>query len=171
MGYSKDIMSYWAAREFWLLRRAFLGGVKVPTPARQIDNMFTLQFLGKGLTPAPLLKDCKLEYPKRIFKKVIDQIFTLYRVFIIHGDLSAFNILLHDGEPWIIDFPQAIDFASRVVRHKVLERNRSILMRDIQNIVNFFSRFGIKADVEEIYNECTSQISPQDKFNPRHYKR
>jgi RIO kinase 1 len=165
-GFSKDIMSYWASREFWILDRAFRAGVNVPTPARQIDNMFTARFIGEEGQAAPLLKDASIEYPNRLFDMIIDQIFTLYRAFIIHGDLSGYNILYYDEKSWIIDFPQAIDFASRPGRHRVLREGRPILLRDITNIVRFFKRFGIKADPESLCEEAMEQVGLHDRFTP-----
>ncbi len=167
VGFSTDIMSYWAAREFWILERAFRAGVRVPAPARHCDIMFTARFLGDDHLPAPLLKDSHVEYPQRTFDNIIEQIFCLYRAFIIHGDLSAFNIIMYQNEPWIIDLPQAIDFASRPGRHAVLKRGRSILLRDIQNIINFFRRYGIRAEAEELRDECMGQISINDRFDPK----
>lgn len=166
-GFSKDIMSYWASREFWILDRAFTAGIKVPTPARHMDNMFTARFLGDNGTPAPLLKDSVIEHPKRLFDSIINSIFALYRTFIIHGDLSAFNILLFQSEPWIIDFPQAIDFASRVGRHQTLTAGRPILRRDITNIIQFFQRYGITGDPEALCEECMEQVDLHDHFDPK----
>lgn len=167
VGFSLDVMSHWAAREFWVLDRAFRAGVRVPTPARLSDNMFTARFLGEDRTPAPLLKDAQIEYPKRVFDEIIQQIFRLYQAFIIHGDLSAFNVMMFEEKPWIIDFPQAIDFASRMARHKTLERGRLILLRDIQNIIKYFRRFGIRANAEELCDECMSQVGLHDRFDPK----
>ncbi len=164
VGYSRDIMAYWSAREFWILDRAFRAGVNVPTPARHSDNMFTARFLGEDLKAAPLLKDVDIQHPKRIFDKIIEQVFTLYRVFLIHGDLSAFNVLIFQDEPWIIDFPQAIDFASRLGRHRVTARGRPILLRDIQNICKFFSRFGVASDAESICDECIAQVGESERL-------
>ncbi len=170
-GFSKDIMSYWAAREFWILDRAFRAGVKVPTPARHIDNMFTARFLGDNGIAAPLLKDATVEHPQRIFGEIIESIFTLYRVFIIHGDLSGYNILFLNQEPWIIDFPQAIDFASRPGRHQTLKKGRSILLRDITNITRFFQSYGISADPVALCDECMDQIGEHDRFDPKLFVR
>jgi RIO kinase 1 len=167
VGFSKDIMSYWASREFWILERAFRAGIKVPTPARHIDNMFTARFLGNNGAPAPLLKDAVIEYPQRVYDDIIESIFALYRVFIIHGDLSGYNILLFNNEPWIIDFPQAIDFASRVGRHRTLAQGQSILLRDITNVVRFFHRYGMTADPEALCAECMEQVTESDSFDPK----
>ncbi len=171
VGYSKDIMSYWASREFWILDRVFRAGGKVPTPARHIDNMFTARFLGENGTPAPLLKDVVIEHPKRIFDSIMDQIFTVYRAFIIHGDLSPFNILFFQNEPWIIDFPQAIDFASRPNRHKALREGHPILLRDITNIVKFFERHSISAEAEALCDECMEQVDFNDRLDKKTFVR
>ncbi|MFX1562793.1 MAG: RIO1 family regulatory kinase/ATPase [Promethearchaeota archaeon] len=171
LGYAQDVVSYWAAREYWILDRAFRAGVKVPTPARHSDHMFTARFLGEDRVPAPLLKDSKVEYPKRTFDCIIEQIFKLYRTYLIHGDLSPFNILMHKEEPWIIDFPQAIDFASRLGRHQTLKSGRSILLRDLRNVVKYFQHFGITADPETLLEECMSQVGLHDRFDKRKLRR
>ncbi|MHA2406317.1 MAG: RIO1 family regulatory kinase/ATPase domain-containing protein [Candidatus Hermodarchaeia archaeon] len=167
VGFSKDVMSYWAAREFWILDRAFRAGVKVPTPARHTDNMFTARFLGDNGTAAPLLKDVDIEHPKRIYDEIIESVFALYRAFIIHGDLSGYNILFFNNEPWMIDFPQAVDFASRMARHRTLKDGRTILLRDITNIVRLFQQYGIVADPESLCDECMEQVSESDSFDPK----
>ncbi len=165
IGYAQDIVSYWAAREYWILDRAFHAGVRVPTPARHSDHMFTARFLGDDRIPAPLLKDSNVEYPKRTFDIIINQIFMLYRAFLIHGDLSPFNIVMYKDEPWFIDFPQAIDFSSRMGRLQTLEKGRKILLRDIQNVVRYFQRYGITADSETLTEECMCQVGLHDRFD------
>ncbi len=62
----------------------------------------------------------------------------------VHGDLSEYNILLHDG-PVVIDWSQA-----------TVKRNRmslELLRRDINNITNYFRKKG-GVDVE----------NPEEKF-------
>lgn len=56
----------------------------------------------------------------------------------VHGDLSEYNILLHDG-PVVIDWSQA-----------TVRRNRmslELLRRDITNVSNYFRKKGV--DVED----------------------
>jgi len=44
IGYGPDRMTVIAAREFTILNKAYKAGVPVPTPARRVDNMFTMRF-------------------------------------------------------------------------------------------------------------------------------
>jgi RIO kinase 1 len=53
---------------------------------------------------------------------------------IIHGDLSEFNILLSADGPVIIDLPQAVDAAGN-------NHARRLLLRDVDNLRDFFGRF------------------------------
>ncbi len=46
IGYALDRVGAIAAREFTILQKAYRAGVPVPTPARRVDNMFTMRFLG-----------------------------------------------------------------------------------------------------------------------------
>lgn len=41
-------------------------------------------------------------------QSVVVGVEALARAGVVHGDLSAFNILVHDGAPWLIDFSVSI---------------------------------------------------------------
>ena len=53
---------------------------------------------------------------------------------VIHADLSEFNILLAADGPVIIDLPQAVDAAGN-------NHAPRMLIRDVENLRNFFGRF------------------------------
>ena len=67
----------------------------------------------------------------------------LYQQGLVHGDLSAFNILNYKNKPFIIDFSQGT-----VVK---TPNSEELLRRDIKNVLQFFRKLGINADVEETF--------------------
>lgn len=70
IGYALDKMGVIAAREFTILQKAYRAGIPVPTPARRVDNMFTMRFLGDSCR-APRLKDMNLEQPHMVAEQAI----------------------------------------------------------------------------------------------------
>ncbi|MHA7837288.1 MAG: RIO1 family regulatory kinase/ATPase domain-containing protein, partial [bacterium] len=52
----------------------------------------------------------------------------------IHGDLSEFNVLMGADGPVVIDFPQSVDAARN-------PSARKLLLRDVENLERFLSRF------------------------------
>lgn len=60
---------------------------------------------------------------------------------LIHGDLSAYNVLVHKGQPYIIDLPQAVDAA-------VHAGAAELFTRDVRNLTRHFARYGIPDDGE-----------------------
>jgi RIO kinase 1 len=62
---------------------------------------------------------------------------------LIHGDLSAYNVLYWRGEIKIIDFPQAVDprFNSQAL---------PLLQRDVDRVCEYAARFGVEADAARI---------------------
>ena len=54
----------------------------------------------------------------------------------VQGDLLAFNVLMWEGSPCIIDFPQAVD--PRFNQHAF-----DLLTRDVTNLCRYFARFGV----------------------------
>lgn len=67
-------------------------------------------------------------------------------VTIVHGDLSPYNVLYYRDRVVVIDFPQA----SNPMRNP---NAQALLLRDIRSICTFFSKLGVSADPEDIFNE------------------
>ncbi len=149
IGYAVDRMGAIAAREFTILQKAYKAGVPVPTPARRVDNMFTMRFLG-GEAKAPLLKDVILEEPDEAAEQAVALVEKLVDACIVHGDLSKYNIIFWDGKLFVIDFPQAIDFSSSMDRHLRVEEAKPLLLRDLRNLEDYFAEYSVdfKADAE-----------------------
>jgi RIO kinase 1 len=92
--------------------------------------------------PALPLKDTPPQNPEEFFQLLLNEMKKLYHAGLIHGDLSAFNILNHNEKPVLIDFSQ-----STVVK---TPNSQELLERDIKNILQFFRKLGVKREAEEI---------------------
>jgi len=53
-----------------------------------------------------------------------------------HGDLSAYNLLVHKGRIMVIDVPQAVDVVAN-------PRGFEFLARDVRNIARWFGQRGL----------------------------
>lgn len=157
IGYSLDKVGAIAAQEFTILQKAYRAGVPVPTPARRVDNMFTMRFLGDG-TKAPLLKDTVLEQPHEIARQAVALIENLLDAYIVHADLSEYNLIVWNGCLFVIDFPQAVDFSSRMTRHLRTEEAKPLLFRDLENLRNYFARHCVHVDADMIYRRLLSKL-------------
>jgi RIO kinase 1 len=143
-----------AQAEYHRLTRAFKAGMRVPTPARQINNVIIMSFIGTDFEPAPQLRNAVIEEPAEVFDEIIEQLRIMYReAMLIHGDFSEYNILLHNGKPVIIDFPQAIDISLVTARYTHnRKRNLQVLRKDIETIGRFFEKeYYLTYDFEEVY--------------------
>jgi RIO kinase 1 len=160
IGYSMDRVGQIAANEFTILEKAYRAGIPVPTPARRVDNMFTMRFLGDASGAARLLKDIEIENPRDIAEQTMNIIQNLLlNGFLIHGDLSEYNLLLYQERVYVIDFPQAIDLSSRVNRQLRFENAKPLLLRDIENVVHYFDRYDVEIDTDTEYNQLVSSFA------------
>ncbi len=150
IGYAPDRMGAIAAREVTILQKAYRAGVPVPTPARRVDNMFTMRFLG-GSDKAPLLRDVAPEQLGETAKEALTIVEKLFGACIVHWDLSEYNLVVHDGSLFVIDFPQAVDFSSRVDRHRVILDAGRLLLRDPENLQHYFFRYGVSIGANSEY--------------------
>lgn len=57
-----------------------------------------MRYLGTDAGPAPRLKDVRLEDPAGFLERLLDEVRRLCAAGVVHGDLSAFNVLVHDGD-------------------------------------------------------------------------
>lgn len=143
-----------AQAEYDRLTRAFNAGMRVPTPARKINNVIVMSFIGSDWEPAPQLRNTIIEEPEEVLDEIIEQVRIMYReAKLIHGDLSEYNILLHNGKPVIIDLPQAIDISLVTARYThIRKRNLQVLRKDIQTIGKFFEKeYNLTFDFDEVY--------------------
>ncbi len=139
------IVLWWCKKEFLNLNAAMKAGVRVPVPLMFNGSILAMSFIGDDGVPAPRLKDCELDDPEGTFDKILSDIARLYKNKLVHADLSEYNILMWNGEPYLIDMGQAV-----VTDHP---RAHAFLKRDVINITAYFKRqYGIDRDAETTYN-------------------
>jgi RIO kinase 1 len=132
----------WLMHEYRTLSLLHEQGVNVPQPYGSGENAILLEFIGEHPhLVAPTLHQVRLpkSQAQKLFKQVMDAIETMLQNQIVHGDLSAYNILFWDDEAILIDFPQ-------VVNSNTNSNTHAILKRDIQRVCDYFKRCGVHAD-------------------------
>ena len=146
---TRPLVYAWTLKEFKNLEKAYEVGVSVPKPIAVYRNVIVMSFIGNNGVPAPLLKDVELDDYENMFHKVIENLKLLYcKAKIIHADMSEYNIMIWQNKPVFFDFGQAV-LASHPNADMFLER-------DVNNIVNFFKKKGVKADAKEVLMEILS---------------
>jgi RIO kinase 1 len=158
----QESMGHRAAQELEMLTSAWRGGARVPEPGRRIENMFSMEYLGSTAGPAPRLSTVTPDAPARMHSLVLEQVHRLAEAGVVHTDLSPFNILVHRGEPWVIDLGQAVRVdrlgASPWIR---LSEAGDALSRGLRAFDRYFRRFGLRVAVEE---EVASILASLDRF-------
>ena len=143
-----DTMSWLAAHEFEMMRQAWKGGVPVPTPARRVENLLSMRYVGDADEPAPRLHDIRLKTPEPFLQAVLDGVGALAHAGVVHSDLSAFNILVHKDRPVFIDFSDAIrvDRTGSVPWIR-LTQAREALLHGLGALGAYFRKYRLTIDV------------------------
>jgi RIO kinase 1 len=146
----RDIVFAWTKKEFKNLERLHQAGVAAPKPLRMLNNVLVMQYLGTRTRPAPMLKDVYLQDATSIYDVIIEFLTLMYRkAGIVHADLSPFNILIYRKKPYVIDLGQGV-----LLEH---EHAHEFLKRDIHNIAQYFSRYGILTHEQKLYDSITKK--------------
>jgi RIO kinase 1 len=146
----RDIIYAWTKKEFKNLELLHRVGVRAPKPIVFLNNVLVMSYIGTKNKPAPLLKDVVLKKPQEIFDTLIGFISIMYKkANLVHSDMSAFNVLMHRGKPYLIDVGQGV-----LLEHP---NSDTFLKRDIHNIVNYFKKYDIKVDKNKIYKSITKK--------------
>ena len=127
----------WQEMEFHALRAAFDAGVRVPEPYFLYENVLFMELVVDGAgTPASRLADFTYtaEEATALHQEVFLQVKALLGTGRIHGDLSAYNVLMAASGPTIIDLPQVVEVAGN-------NNARQILRRDLRNLTEHLARF------------------------------
>ncbi len=125
----REIIFAWAKREYLNLMKARNAGVSVPTPYTNLFNILVMECIGE---PAPKLKDMPPQHRTRFLNETLDNCRKLYKAGLIHGDLSAFNILNDNEHPVFIDMSQSTTLEN--------PHAETYLKRDIKNTLDFFRK-------------------------------
>lgn len=135
----------WAGREYETLRTLWEAGASVPYPVEETGHGFLMQYIGTVGGAAPRLADVRLspEDAVVVFDRLVEQLRILAREGIVHGDLSAYNVLLQHGRPWIIDLPQSLDLYAH-------PRGMELFARDVSNLCTYFARVGVPRDARRL---------------------
>jgi RIO kinase 1 len=135
----------WLMHEYQALEQLHRVGGIVPKPYQAASNAILMEFIGEGNLPAPTLNTMRLNNAEaqRHFDLVLENVELMLQHNLIHADLSAYNILYHEGEIVIIDLPQVVD--SRGNRNAP-----GILARDILRVCEYFTKQGVECDAREI---------------------
>ena len=145
--------AHWASSEFEALRAAWNAGIPVPYPVQLSGTELLMEFIGEGRTAAPRLAQARLTADEcaDAFAQVVAILGAFTRSGHAHGDLSAYNLLVHTGRVVVIDLPQLVDLAAN-------PSGIDYLHRDVVNVCTWFGRRGVDADAEALFAELVAQL-------------
>ena len=127
----------WQSAEVDALYRLAAAGVRVPEPYNFCDGVLLMELVTDADgDAAPRLNDVVFtpEDARRHHASLLVEVVRMLCAGVVHGDLSEFNVLLAADGPVIIDLPQAVDAAGN-------NHARRMLLRDVDNLKNFFGQF------------------------------
>jgi len=128
----------WIEWEWETLCRLHDAGASVPNPLAASDDAILMEYVGDEAGAAPQLRHVELEpaRAKEALERLLGDVELLLDCHLVHGDLSAYNVLWWGDRPRIIDVPQSIDLHSS-------RDGYPHLRRDVQNLQRYFARYGL----------------------------
>jgi len=136
----------WLTYEFETLERLHEAGGAVPRPYATSGNAILMGYVGDDRMGAPTLNGVDLapDEAEHLFREVLRNIVLMLEAGLIHGDLSAFNILYWEGEITLIDFPQITDLHTNPDAYPILRR-------DVERTCQYFARQGVDCDAQALF--------------------
>lgn len=143
----------WSLAEFEALRRMWELGAPVPYPVQVSGTEVLMEFIGSADgAAAPRL--AQVRHDPAALPDLFAQVAALMRTFaragVAHGDLSPYNLLVHDGRVVVIDLPQIVDTVAN-------PQGLDLLHRDCVNVCDWFARQRLDVDAEELFGELVAE--------------
>ena len=143
-GYCKSnprkMVRTWAEKEMRNLKRLSSAGIPCPFPHLLKSHVLVMDFLGKDGWCAPRLKEITnlsgTELESCYLTICVDVRRMYHECNLIHGDLSEYNLLWHEGRAVIIDVSQSVEHSHPYAN--------DFLRKDISNITDFFQKKGMR---------------------------
>ena len=127
----------WQSAEVDALYRLAAAGVRVPVPYNFLEGVLLMELVTDASgDAAPRLNDVAFTPEEAVqhHASLLKEVVRMLCAGVVHGDLSEFNVLLAADGPVVIDLPQAVDAAGN-------NHARRMLLRDVENLRNFFGQF------------------------------
>lgn len=136
----------WVNREWDTLSSLAAVDAPVPRPIERTEDAILMTYVGDLEAAAPQLRSYAaddLEETQELFDQIIRAVQLMLFHDVVHGDLSAYNLLVWEGVVTVIDFPQAVDA-------KKNGHAEAFLRRDVERVVTHFDKLGLRADADTI---------------------
>jgi RIO kinase 1 len=147
--YGEEIrLQSWLAYEFLSLKKLHAAGADVPRAYEMGASAVLMEYLGDEQGAAPTLNTVPLERAEAqaLYERLLENIAIMLRNGIVHGDLSAYNVLYWEGRGVLIDFPQVVS----------PDGNRNawgIFKRDVSRLCEYFQRQGVRCDPAKVASD------------------
>lgn len=134
----RKMVRTWAEKEARNLTRLANCGVRAPKVKILRQHVLVMEFIGEDGWPAPRLKEVKFPSAASMDRCYIELCVMMRVMFtqckLVHGDLSEYNLLFHEGHVYIIDVSQSVEHDH--------PQSINFLRRDIVNVNIFFRTRG-----------------------------
>lgn len=147
----------WLMYEYTALERLHRAGGAVPQPLAAGPNALLMSYHGDVGEPAPTLNGVGLapDEVAPLFDEVLRNVDLMLQHGLVHGDLSAYNILYWEGSITLIDFPQVVDIIGNLSAY-------AILRRDLTRVCQYFARQGLARDPVALAADLWQRYGPED---------
>ncbi len=128
----------WIAYEFQTLETLQSAGADVPRPYEMSENAILMGYIGNNVSAAPTLNTVTLDpvEVRPLYECLLRNIEIMLTHGIVHGDLSAYNVLYWDEAITLIDFPQVVSAQGNRNAYAIFER-------DITRLCEYFIEQGL----------------------------
>ncbi len=143
----------WTRREHTILRRLRSANVPCPETYGYLRNVLVMEFIGTEGLPAPRLQDAVVDDPQALRRGLAKAIHAMVvDARLVHGDLSPYNVLYHEGRPILIDVAQAVS-----IDHP---QAKELLKRDSDNFAKYLKKLGADVDPVTFFEEIGGDRLP-----------
>ncbi|WP_018157766.1 serine protein kinase RIO [Demetria terragena] len=138
----------WAISEWQMLNRFWSAGLPVPYPVQVDGTEILMEWITVGGETAPRLAQTRpdADLLEHYFEQLREALVLMVQNGLVHGDLSAYNILAAGNRLVIIDLPQVVDLVGNA-------QGMDFLLRDCANICGWFRSKGLEVDEQEVFGE------------------
>ncbi len=139
----------WAASEWEALRRLWTMGVPVPYPVQIDGTEILMEWVTADGETAPRLAQTRPDDAllASYYEQLREALATMVQAGVVHGDLSAYNVLAAGERLVIIDLPQIVDLVGNA-------QGFDYLLRDCTNVCGWFRQRGLEsADEQELFGD------------------